>query len=97
MNENKEIEKIADILCESKNHNCSGGEDCKCLKQASDLYNAGCRIVKENTLSRREWYQIGYKDARKETAREILSLYRLSDTFSSFQEKVIKQYGVEVE
>lgn len=37
------------------------------------------------------------KEARKETAREILSLYSLSDTFSSFQEKVSKQFEVEVE
>ena len=36
---------------------------------------------------------------RKEsdTAREILEMYRLEDTFSSFQEKVAKKYGVEVE
>lgn len=33
---------------------------------------------------------------QKETAREILSLYRLSDTFSSFQDKVVKLYGVEI-
>lgn len=27
-----------------------------------------------NIYSRREWYQIGYKDAQKETAREIIEM-----------------------
>ena len=36
------------------------------------------------------------QQTRKETAREILGLYSLSDTFSSFQEKVAKQFGVEI-
>lgn len=34
--------------------------------------------------------------ARKETAREILSMYSLSDTFSSFQNKVCEKYGVDL-
>ena len=48
-NRQQQIEKIADILCESKNHNCNG-EDCKCIKQATDLYNANCRIVDEGSV-----------------------------------------------
>jgi len=39
-----QIEKMAAILCESKAHNCNG-EDCKCIKQATALYNANCRIL----------------------------------------------------
>ena len=39
----EQIEDIADILCQSKNHVCNGGDDCRCLKQATDLYNAGYR------------------------------------------------------
>lgn len=91
--ENKEIEEIADILCESKNRNCNGGEDCKCLKQAKDLYNAGCRIVKDKAvLTRREWYQIGYKDA----AREIYE--QLCGHGTTYVKKWIKeQFGVEAE
>lgn len=46
MNDREMIEKIADILCESKNHNCNR-EDCKCIKQATDLYNAGYRKQKQ--------------------------------------------------
>lgn len=37
------------------------------------------------------------EEVRKETAREILQMYSLSDTFSSFQNKIIEKYGVEVE
>ena len=39
----EQIEEMADILCQSKNHVCNGGDDCRCLKQATDLYNAGYR------------------------------------------------------
>lgn len=49
-NKEKQIEKMADILCESKEHNCNG-EDCKCLKQATDLYNANCRILDEDFIA----------------------------------------------
>lgn len=38
---NKQIEEMANILCEAKEHNCNGGNDCLCIKQATALYNAG--------------------------------------------------------
>lgn len=44
MDKIRQIEKMADILCESKNHVCNGGDDCLCVKQASDLYDNGCRL-----------------------------------------------------
>ena len=37
------------------------------------------------------------EEVRKETAKEILGMYRLEDTFSSFQAKVMEKYGVEVQ
>lgn len=38
------------------------------------------------------------KGYRKEsdTAKEILQMYRLEDTFSSFQKKVAEKYGVDL-
>ena len=55
MDDKKQIEEMAEILCESKEHNCNG-EDCKCLKQATDLFNKGARILPEGAvvLSREE-------------------------------------------
>lgn len=49
MNDKQQIEEMANILCESKEHNCSG-EDCRCLKQATDLFNNGARILPENAV-----------------------------------------------
>ena len=49
MDKQKLIEEMADILCESKNHNCNG-EDCKCIKQATDLYEQGYRKIDENSV-----------------------------------------------
>lgn len=49
MDKQKQIEEMADILCESKAHNCNG-EDCKCIKQATDLYNANCRIIPKDSM-----------------------------------------------
>lgn len=37
------------------------------------------------------------EEVRKETAKEILGMYRLENTFSSFQAKVMEKYGVEVQ
>ena len=42
-----QIEKMADILCEAKEHDCKGGNDCLCVKQAEALYNAGYRRQSE--------------------------------------------------
>ena len=50
LKEQKQIEEIADILCESKEHNCNG-EDCKCLKQATDLFNKGARIFPKDSVA----------------------------------------------
>ena len=41
MNRDKQIEEMADILCDAKGHDCNGGDDCRCVKQAEALYNAG--------------------------------------------------------
>ena len=38
---------MADILCEAKGHDCNGGDDCRCVKQAEALYNAGYRKASE--------------------------------------------------
>lgn len=80
----KEIEEMADILCESKEHNCNG-EDCKCLKQATDLFNKGARILPKDSvvLSREELHEIeenayqvgvatGKKVGGKETAEKFV-------------------------
>lgn len=40
-------------------------------------------------------YNAGYRK-ESDTAREILEMYRLEDTFSSFQEKVAQKYGVDL-
>ena len=40
---NKQIEEMANILCDAKGHDCNGGDDCRCVKQAEALYNAGYR------------------------------------------------------
>lgn len=55
----KQIEEMANILCESKEHNCNG-EDCKCLKQATDLFNKGARIIYKDSvvLSREEFEKL---------------------------------------
>ena len=47
MSREKQIEEIADILCEAKEHDCKGGNDCLCVKQAEALYNAGYRKQSE--------------------------------------------------
>ena len=46
-NREKQIEEMADILCEAKGHDCNGGDDCRCVKQAEALYNAGYRKASE--------------------------------------------------
>lgn len=57
---------------------------------------------KDKVHSRREWYQIGYKEARKETAREfakeLLTWLEKDDIDGrNCVIEVAKQYGVEVE
>lgn len=78
---------------------------------AKTLYDAGYRKVLLDTedgkvvdcVQYAPWQLIeGYterevKKARKETAKEILGMYRLEDTFSSFQAKVMEKYGVEIQ
>lgn len=44
---NKQIEKMANILCEAKEHDCKGENDCNCIKQATALYNADYRKQKQ--------------------------------------------------
>lgn len=71
---------------------------------AMGLISLGYRNVKDNVHSRREWYQIGYKDAQKKTAREILKkgneyLMNANDkavAFACFLGMLEHDYGVEV-
>lgn len=53
--------------------------------------------LKIDLANEKNWGKIQTKQAVKDTAKEILEMYRLEDTFSSFQEKVSEKYGVEVE
>ena len=57
MDKTSQVEKMADILCQSKDHVCNGGDDCRCVKQAEDLYDNGCRL---------------YMDKNKEVAWALL-------------------------
>lgn len=57
----KQIEEMANILCEAKEHDCKGGNDCLCLKQAEAIYNASYR--------KQEWISVEdrlptYKDGK---------------------------------
>ena len=49
MEKEKQIEEMADVLCDAKEHDCKGGNDCLCIKQAEAIYNAGYR--KQNWIS----------------------------------------------
>lgn len=71
MDKQKEIEEMADILCESKEHNCNG-EDCKCLKQATDLFNKGVRIIDKDSvvLSMEEYNE--YVELRNSEIAELV-------------------------
>lgn len=52
-------------------------------------------MTKDRALSRREFYQIGYKDGQQETAREIYE--QLCGHGTTYVKKWIKeQYGVEL-
>ena len=46
----KTIEEMADILCDTKEHDCQGGNDCLCIKQATALYDANYRRQSEDTV-----------------------------------------------
>lgn len=62
--------------------------------------------INEKT-TRREWYQIGYKDGKRETTREIIEKLFPIDVFNDndvvvvwqvkdFLKELAKEYGVEV-
>ena len=55
---------------------------------------------KDKVHSRREWYQIGYKDAAKEILSPLLRTLSINiDTLNELQKIILmfaKQYGVEV-
>ena len=102
----KQIEEMANILCESKEHNCNG-EDCKCLKQATDLFNKGARILSEDSvvLSQENYDKLchlayfGYDDyyakGSKETAGAIYE--QLQGHGTTYVKKWIKKnYGEEI-
>lgn len=111
MTKQEQIEEIKRVLISVYGRIRTISEDCINNRQAEALYNAGYRIVLLDTedgkvvdcVQYAPWQLIeGYterevKKARKETAKEILGMYRLEDTFSSFQAKVMEKYGVEVE
>ena len=63
----KQVKEMAEILCESKEHNCNG-EDCKCLKQATALFNKGARIIPKDSvvLTREEFWKLSNKFSKKE-------------------------------
>lgn len=61
------IEEIADVLCKAKEHQCDGGEDCLCVKQAMALYNAGYTRTAKDIA---EAYQQGHSDGMQ-AAKEI--------------------------
>ena len=87
--EQKQIEEMADILCEAKEHDCNGGNDCLCIKQSQALYNAGYRkqneviveivdefkqIVKQFTLDR-GLYLVVFKNALDYAEAELKKKY----------------------
>ena len=99
MNENKEIEEMARDL-NSSLAEMSTESFSDCLEISRYLVGLGYRNVKDKVHSRREWYQIGYKDARKETAREILQTIKSYDGWNELQrlrDEIAEEYGVEVE
>lgn len=58
MHQEKQIEEMADILCEAKEHDCKGGNDCLCVKQAEAIYNAGYRKQSEGKwLFKQTYYE----------------------------------------
>ena len=63
MNKEKQIEEMADILCVAKEHDCKGGNDCLCLKQAEAIYNASYR--------KQEW--ISVKDRLPDIRQEVIA------------------------
>ena len=73
-------------------------------KVGKDLYNDLASIMSEEYEKRmlitpsycaNKMLEKGYRK-ESDTAREILEMYRLEDTFSSFQEKVAQKYGVDL-
>ena len=72
MTKQEQIEEMADILCESKNHDCNG-EDCKCIKQATDLYNEGYRKIPKNT-------EVLTKEELKKLTEEINFWHKINET-----------------
>lgn len=67
-------------------------EIARLINVQTELQDLNAKYYNEAKRLRRELKQV-----RKETAKEILKMYRLEDTFSSFQNKVMERYGVEVE
>ena len=85
MEDKEMIEEMANILCESKEHNCNG-EDCKCLKQATDLFNKGARIIPENSIviSKEEL------EEKYEPSEKFMSVVReLEDLKQNLEDKVV--------
>lgn len=70
---NKQIEEMADILCDAKDHDCKGGNDCLCVKQAEALYNAGYR--KASTVAMEIFAEI-----EKEFEPTVSALFYISET-----------------
>lgn len=84
MTKQEQIEEMADILCQSKNHKCDG-EDCKCIKQATDLYNKKCRILAEDSvvLTKKE-----YETLKNESIDKLF----VDDTFFKEEFKANEEY-----
>ena len=86
---NKQIEEMADILCSAKEHNCNGGNDCLCIKQATALYNEGYKQEKEVAQKifqeLKEWCHYVYHDGQE---GEMVFFSHVID--------IVKKFGVEV-
>ena len=93
----KQIEEIAEILCQSKEHNCNG-EDCKCLKQATDLFDKGARILPKDSvvLSREEWEKLDsvYKMSPEEYIAYIKENERLKEDIQALLEARFERFNL---
>ena len=85
MNDKNQIEAMADILCDAKEHDCQGGNDCLCIKQATALYNAGYR-------KQSEW--ISVEDRLPDEANDyIVALRYSSGAYFSTKRSYSKERG----
>lgn len=112
MDKQKEIEEMAHNLClkELYCEDCERDGVCLAYSTATIIYNAGYRKIPEGAvvLTREEYGAISLEratdmlasiqaQARKETAKEILSLLYTAIPKTQIVVEIKKRYGVEVE